>query len=161
MRMSECAICCESVEEGSPEAYTTDCQHTFHAACLVQWMRREGGGGMSCPLCRHDLASQMDGFTVRARAKYLRRTVARRRSAPPELLRCIQGLQRAEAKEREARAEVRAYMMTHKEVLHKFKQLKRRDWSAQRRARDAVRALGVFQAPGVPLPPMVVGEVLW
>lgn len=47
--MSEaCAVCLEAFTQGG-EPYLLDCQHTFHAACLVRWFQ---GGARTCPLCR-------------------------------------------------------------------------------------------------------------
>lgn len=57
----ECSICLEGAGEADGEAATEEgrslrwrqlmCGHTFHEACLLEWLER----GRRCPLCRLDL----------------------------------------------------------------------------------------------------------
>ncbi len=43
----ECAICYAPLS--SMRTVSTSCGHTFHEACLLEWMKRQN----TCPLCRH------------------------------------------------------------------------------------------------------------
>ena len=45
----ECSVCLDSLDEG--KTITTQCKHTFHFACLNEWMKEK----KSCPLCRGQL----------------------------------------------------------------------------------------------------------
>ena len=103
--MTTCAVCLGEVEEDGDEnnnnAYSFDCAHRFHATCIVDWLRQ---GNLSCPTCRSDVSTDhLDHYTVRERAKYLRSTVARRKSAPADLKRLVESVRRAEELERAAR----------------------------------------------------------
>lgn len=44
----ECAICLADLDSGG-EARTLVCNHAFHAACINEWLSKDG----RCPVCRH------------------------------------------------------------------------------------------------------------
>ena len=44
----ECAICLAELDSGG-EARTLVCGHAFHAACINEWLSKDG----RCPVCRH------------------------------------------------------------------------------------------------------------
>jgi hypothetical protein len=46
----ECMICLEPVE-GNKNIFVTECDHTFHASCMVKQLRHSS----KCPVCRHKL----------------------------------------------------------------------------------------------------------
>lgn len=48
-----CSICLEN----GGENVTLDCsdQHTFHAACIIEWLR---AGNTTCPLCRNEISPE-------------------------------------------------------------------------------------------------------
>ena len=47
---TECMICLEPVE-GNKNIFVTECDHTFHASCMVKQLRHSS----KCPVCRHKL----------------------------------------------------------------------------------------------------------
>ncbi|PFX11752.1 Tripartite motif-containing protein 2 [Stylophora pistillata] len=47
----ECPVCQEQFSEQS-EPKILKCQHTFCQSCLNDWLRKHGGGRLSCPNCR-------------------------------------------------------------------------------------------------------------
>lgn len=47
----ECPVCQEQFSENN-EPKILKCQHTFCKSCLNGWLRRHGGGRLSCPNCR-------------------------------------------------------------------------------------------------------------
>jgi len=50
----DCAICFSAMDRQT--AYATECKHTFHVKCLQLWVNR----APTCPLCRANLAGQVD-----------------------------------------------------------------------------------------------------
>lgn len=149
--MNTCSICIDEIADGS--GHELACGHVFHPACLITWLCR---GNPSCPTCRHDLKEHVDSMTVLARAAYLRKTVARRRTAPAELLRLVAKVRDAEQRERDVAAESRVYRSAHKEVLQRASSLRVKRWTARRRTRNAVRVLGVFNSAALSLPALAV-----
>ena len=151
MESTTCSICLESVS--GERGHTLECNHTFHSNCLIKWLRE---GGLSCPCCRNDLAQEAEThiptLALHERAAYLRRTVARRRNAPRELLRQIANLQKVEGEERDVSRTVSQYRAENRDVLKENQRLQRRKWALQRRVRRLRRALGLYQAPGIELP---------
>ena len=116
---------------------------------------------MSCPCCRADLEQQeardsLDAFTLWERATHLRRTVARRRSAPAGLLRLVDRVRRAEAGAREAAQAYAAFQRQHRELLTSQGRLRADKWRSQMRVRHAIRLLGLYNDPDYPLPALVV-----
>ena len=152
--MTTCAVCLGEVDEDESNAYSFDCTHRFHATCIVDWLRQ---GNLSCPTCRTDVSTNhLDTFTVRERAKYLRSTVARRKSAPAELKRLVDGVRRAEELERAARHECVAYHRAHADVFKTHMRLRTKRFAASRRVTRKTRLLGVYASADYPLPPLVV-----
>jgi hypothetical protein len=134
------------------------CDHKFHASCIINWMQR---GHLSCPSCRQDLlrVDPEDGLapmTLRERAKYLRSTVARRTTAPPELKRLVEKIRKAEEKEREIGREYTEFRRTHSATMKRLGGLRAKKYNARRRAYNLKRLLGMFTAPGIELPPILV-----
>lgn len=153
-----CAICMEDIEDSSHAHRLEGCSHTFHANCIIQWMRR---GNLSCPSCRHNLHQQvasehMPPRALFARAQYLRRTVGRRKTAPSELKRLLEELRKAELKERAYTKELNDLKRVHKEALTAISRLRYRRRIAWLRTRDLTRVLGLFSTPDLELPPLVL-----
>ena len=49
----ECPICFDLINKGEQNSITTDCNHTFHASCLMTNISKNG---FSCPCCRFVMA---------------------------------------------------------------------------------------------------------
>ncbi len=49
--MDECVICLEACKAGE-DVLTLQCFHTFHTACIQQWI---ADGKPNCPVCTHDV----------------------------------------------------------------------------------------------------------
>lgn len=147
----QCAVCLEDVE--SDNQHTLSCNHTFHATCLVPWLL---GGRTTCPSCRGNAGDAyqeaVGAMTLDARAAYLRRTVARRRNAPAELLRVVHHLRQAEEQERDAARALTAFQREHRDVLLALRRLRVKRWTASRRRRMRRRVLGAFACADYPLP---------
>jgi hypothetical protein len=49
----------EEFEQGETLAKPTMCPHTFHRACIEQWLKSdfEKRGQCSCPLCRTEICA--------------------------------------------------------------------------------------------------------
>ena len=143
-----CAICLE--EDAPGDTHTLTCGHTFHCRCLVPWLVEH----RSCPSCRADVATpdQLGYLTIMARASYLRTTVARRRTAPLDLLALVARVRRAEEQERTVARDSLAFHRTHRDVLRQARGLRVRRWTSHRRVQRLLRVLGAFASPEYPLP---------
>lgn len=153
----QCSICLETVEEGTGHAHTLECQHTFHASCLIGWMRR---GNLSCPMCRNNLEENWDNaiiprMALNERASYVRR-MSRRANAPADLKRMVARVQRAEQTARELRKERMDTMRTHREELRAVRKARNKVWTAERRVRTLMRSLGLYNSHAIPLPPLAL-----
>ena len=49
---ANCSICLEDLQE-EDFASTLSCQHTYHALCISEWLKRKA----NCPYCRHDVTA--------------------------------------------------------------------------------------------------------
>lgn len=146
-----CSICLESV---SDEAHRLDCGHTFHANCLIGWLRQ---GNLSCPLCRDDLAQHIDSMTLRVRAQHLRR-VSRRKTAPVELRTRVTRLQAAEEEHRVASRTYSDFRKEHRAIFRQWNMLINKLHRTKRRVSERRRHLGIFADLEYPLPAIVLPE---
>lgn len=149
-----CAICMEDLAS-EHEHVLEHCNHAFHSSCLIRWFQR---GNLTCPTCRTD-AQQENTFSplsLRARASYIRRTIGRRVSAPPELKRILSKLRTAEDKQRQRQREYTDFKREHSEVLKTFSKLRTNKFSAWRGVRKFQHLVGLYQAPTLTLPAVVV-----
>lgn len=50
----ECPICLTELEEDEDEVAVLVCTHTFHRACVIDWVQKSAGQGIeaTCPMCR-------------------------------------------------------------------------------------------------------------
>ncbi len=145
----QCAICLEDIV--TENKHDMDCGHAFHATCLIPWLMR---GNTSCPMCRRrtEVAHGMNTLTLQARASYIRRTVARRRDPPAELVRILGVVRRAERAQREAVQRANAYARSNREVIATLRRLRRARWAARRKVLEAKCILGSFECDGLRLP---------
>lgn len=153
-----CPICHDALPADASRHTLDECGHAFHAACLIGWLRT---GGMSCPCCRADLEREeardsIDAFTLFERASYLRTTVARRKSAPADLLRLVDRVRKAEAQEKACVRALRAYNREHHTVIAQRSRLRSSSYRWSGIVRDAKRVLGMYDSPHYPLPALIV-----
>jgi hypothetical protein len=151
-----CTICLEALPPFSATTIATlDCGHAFHATCLVGWLRR---GTVNCPTCRTSAVARehVPPLALRARASYLRRTVARRREAPAELLRLVRQVQQAEEQYRARAHDERAFVRAHADVVRGLRQKRSARWRASFRATQSRALLGLYASPTLPLPSIAV-----
>ena len=50
-RDDECPVCADEFEAGDQIVTLPDCRHTFHAACVFQWLELQS----NCPMCRSSI----------------------------------------------------------------------------------------------------------
>ncbi len=150
-----CSICCEEIAE-QQYGYTLDeCGHTFHTSCIVKWFRQSS----TCPLCRDvgTIQKQIDGLTLRERAKEMKR-IARRKNAPKELKKLCERGKFLKMEAVRQRKESREFDATHRWVLKEARRLR---WKAMRtdwRCHDHDRVIGCFHSTSYPLPPVMVNR---
>lgn len=146
-----CAICLEEIDPSSSDKHTlAQCAHIFHASCLLKWTLTSNNG-RTCPTCR-SAPPALGFFTATARASYLRRTVARRKNAPAELLVLVGRLRAAEANAREASRRSSEVRRQHAKALSLTRKARTARWTAMRKVNEAKRILGCFSSASVPLP---------
>ena len=155
--MAACAICLELCDAAEATSHTLrECGHTFHTNCLVEWLRQSPQA--TCPTCRSTApVSLIGGATLLERARFLRRTVARRRNAPGGLVRLVQSVRSLEGAQRNAVQTLRAFEREHRDVLSMHNKLRQHRWTCNRAARRALRLLGTYASPECPLPPLLLG----
>ena len=152
--MQACAICMEELgEEETSNAHELDCGHVFHSRCIIGWFQR---GQLSCPTCRADHSEMIPHLSVQARAKFIRSTIGRRKSAPRELKLMLARLRTAELEFREHSREVKSFQREHAAILRRADALRAKKHRLRYRVRKLERLVGLFQTPSLTLPSLVV-----
>ena len=149
-----CPICLDTVDN----AHRLECGHAFHAACLISWLRQ---GNLSCPCCRDNLHQPEESLpimSVRVRASHIRRTVARRATAPADLKRLVSRLREAEAAHRQTIQDRAEYRRAHRETLKRSETLRMKILNARRRVWKLNSLLGVYECEGLRLPRLAVSR---
>lgn len=145
-----CSICQEDDGDGMHEL---DCGHTFHVKCIVDWFRH---GNSTCPMCRDNAGvTPLDGFTIRARARYIAQ-IGRRKHAPPELKKVVEQWRASKQALQRAAREVTAYRRQHRTTLSTLARLQGKRHAASLRLRRRERMMGCFHDSEYPLPPLAV-----
>lgn len=154
MQADVCAICMEELCEEDTNTHELNCGHVFHSRCIIGWFQR---GQLSCPTCRADNHSEsIPHMSVHVRAKFIRNTVGRRKSAPPELKLMIAQLRKAELEYRAHTHELKTFQREHSVLLNKARALREKKWRLRQRTRHQERLLGLFQTPTLTLPSLAV-----
>jgi len=149
-----CAICHDSLD-GEDQVHTLSCNHCFHTGCVLHWFRR---GAQTCPTCRdtdYNPVEKIGGLTLRARATYLRRRT-RSKNCPPELLKIVTEIRKAEDK---AKKDRKAYIAFQKEngiILKQINSMRSKMYKNYRKTKDMIRVLGLFQNETMQLPPLQI-----
>jgi hypothetical protein len=149
-----CVICMDDLSADHP--HVLGCNHAFHSKCLIGWFQR---GHLSCPTCRTDAQHhdrELPALGLSDRALYIRRTMGRRASAPPELKRILSDLRAAEGNSRQKKREYREFKRTNSETLKRQNALRRQVHHARVRERRLVRVLGLYQSPDLTLPALSI-----
>jgi len=144
-----CPICLEALSDD--HVHTLECSHSFHSSCLIRTMR---AGQMRCPCCRNglEIIENLPSLSVTERAKYLRRVVARRRDAPPALLRQVEALRKAEQRVLHYKRADSEHRRSNRQVYKSGDTLRRKQWSARRKVFRLRYLVGIFDCPGYSLP---------
>lgn len=153
-----CAICMDDLSS-EHEHVLEQCGHAFHSRCLIGWFQR---GNLSCPNCRADAyhPDNLPAMYVRDRASYIRRTLGRRTTAPPELKTLIATLRTAEQRRRDLRREYMDFQRQHSAILKRVSQLRRKQLTACVAVRKYTRVLGLYQSPSLTLPAVIATRFL-
>ena len=148
-------VCMEDVNpDTDANTHRLDCGHLFHSPCIIEWFQR---GHLSCPTCRADNHSEsLPCMSVHVRAKFIRSTIGRRKSAPPELKMMITQLQNAESDLREHTRDLKLFKREHAAILKKSRACHEKKWRLRQRVRQRERLLGLFQTPTLTLPTLAV-----
>ena len=78
----ECPICLAPHEEGD-EMSVLPCKHELHTECLMPWLKQTN----SCPLCRHQLATDSKDYDQRRRQQEEEQAAALEREGRPDHIR--------------------------------------------------------------------------
>lgn len=151
-----CPVCMDSLDSGDDVHSLEDCGHRFHSRCIIGWLQR---GHLSCPTCRTNLHHEEDaipGLALTERARFIRRTLGRRKSAPADLKKMIAALKKVERSEKECQRAYMDFQRQNRDTIRQYNALRAKKWHSLRRKRRCERLLGLFQAPGFPLPPLIV-----
>jgi len=54
---NNCSICLEDMTERDSRMLNP-CRHKFHNHCINDWLDKPGGGGNTCPMCRHFIVQE-------------------------------------------------------------------------------------------------------
>lgn len=149
-----CAICYESLD-GDDQLHKLTCDHNFHTKCIIQWFRT---GHQSCPTCRDsnvEALQQLGSMPLYARASYIRRK-ARCKNCPPELLKMVEQIRAWEIRSRDAKKAYNEYRRNHKDILSKYNSLRTKMYNYERKTRDIITVLGLYQNDTLKLPPLQI-----
>ena len=154
MQSNVCAVCLEDVSADT-NTHELDCGHVFHSRCIIQWFQR---GQLSCPTCRADNnhSEHISSLALYERAKFIRRTIGRRASAPYELKLMLSNLQKVQTELRELSQEERSFRREHTAILRRQNALQMKRYRLRRKKLLQERQIGLFQTPQLTLPALVV-----
>jgi hypothetical protein len=128
-----CSICHEDLDHACTEnpTYTLpECNHTFHAACSVQWFRQ---GRTNCPLC-NNVGTVNDEF--RDTRTYFSKaiTMARKSSASPEMKNHYTRIQKLKQKIvilNQEKKEINESVGVYKEISKKYSANRVKYWNSK------------------------------
>jgi hypothetical protein len=154
MQSNVCAVCLEDLSADA-NTHTLGCGHVFHSRCIIGWFQR---GQLSCPTCRADNRhdEHLSPMSLQERARFLRRTIGRRASAPRELKLLIAQLRKVETEVREHSREERSFRREHAAILRRETALQMKRYRLRRKVRLQERLIGLFQTPALTLPSLIV-----
>ncbi len=141
--MTECPICLGTVDGGDTHQLT-ECSHTFHTKCIVQWFR---SGNSSCPLCRGSPSMNVGYETIAVRASRLLRR-SRAKSACRELKRKADVYRKARDSAEASRKAWATFRKEQKDVIAEMRRLRTAAWRTRWAARRAREDLGCHDLAG-------------
>ena len=121
---AQCSICLEPLSDSPP--VTLDCDHKFHADCIVKWFR---GPNQQCPMCRGNPTQIYSYVHMMERYKILRRK-ARNKKAPASLKKAVEKLRGLEKNLKTKQKEIKSLKELYKDQLT--------EWRAKRTERHKI-----------------------
>jgi len=142
----KCTICLGAF--GETPIHTLQCGHAYHTTCVVTWFR---AGNPSCPLCRDE---EENIIVSPPEAVRRLKKIAKRKSAPTRLKKCVTRLKKAEEEHTQAKRSLRDFEKTHANVLKTVSQKRRKVNSTEKEVdkREISLILPVRPYKGVELP---------
>ena len=144
-----CPVCCEVLLEDE-QIHSLECGHTFHCRCIVQWFREHH----TCPMCRDEGPPQLDALSLYERIKEMKR-IGGRKNAPIILKKMCERAKRAKKKITEHQQSLRQFTSEQSITLRQFRQMTRNVMTSKVRLRSLDRLIGVYNAPGFTMPPLL------
>ena len=145
---STCSICLSAI---SAEKYTSECGHSFHVNCIMNWYRT---GHETCPNCRSDKYDRIMKCEARDRASYLRKQ-ARKRTAPVRLKKAVLKIRRKEKRKKDTWQRLNLFRKSQRENLKKLKRLNEKYWRACDSLDKDICTLGSMEFPGLIVPAVI------
>ena len=135
-----CPICRDDIS-GFNTCTLPECNHTFHADCLVSWFRSprdwcatDKTGYGTCPLCRATPFGDGPSWcTVNGRVALITQLSRKKNGLHPKIQKMILKLKEAKKKEKEAAEEIKLFRKKYKEYFDKWDKLRKNRWRSNRR----------------------------
>ena len=120
-----CSICRDDIS-GFNTCTLPECNHTFHAECLISWFRSprdwcstDTAGYGSCPLCRATpLGHGPSWCTVDGRITLIRQFARKKNGLHPQIRKMIIKLDKHKKAEKEARREIKLFRKKNKDFFY-------------------------------------------
>jgi len=147
----KCPICRENFTEN--DKHTLDCEHRFHAHCIIRWFR---SGNSSCPSCRGTQDFALSFADVETRADMVK-NYAKSKKAPSTLKKIIARNNMIKRNVRKSTKALVSYKKNKevKEMLKKISKLERKKKYWKNLQEVYVRVLGLYTDNNMHLPPVV------
>jgi hypothetical protein len=145
----ECTICLNVI--GASNKYTSECGHSFHINCIMNWYRT---GHDTCPNCRSDEYTSLHFVDAMDRASCLRRQ-ARKRKAPQRLKKAVERLRKKERKKRETWRQYNNFRKAHADSLKTLRRLNAKYYRAVNSLDKEMYTLGSMDFPGIVVPKII------
>ena len=128
-----CSICLDNLVENT---HTLEgCNHTFHSACLIKWLRT---GSYGCPMCR---GTQDKSYFKKPNILRMILNYSKRKEAPKKLVKMVDKYKKMRDKSKGIVKECSIFNKKYKDILKRRNELYKKKWRSTVVLRRVLREL--------------------
>jgi len=132
MEENICSICYEDINTEDNNTYTLECNHCYHAACIIKWFRNDHS---NCPLCNDATIDTNLCYYQKIETIEEIKKLGRKKSCPPNIKKTLEKIKKSKVDAKNAVITYTEFKKVNKDILDMEKKLRRNKYKQKRKIR--------------------------
>ena len=132
MEENICSICYENINIEDNNTYTLECNHCYHAACIIKWFRNDHS---NCPLCNDATIDTNLCYYQKIETIEEIKKLGRKKSCPPNIKKTLEKIKKCKVDAKNAATTYTEFRKSNKTLLNMEHKLRTSKYRKKRQIR--------------------------